>query len=430
MVSRRKFLGFSVASIGTTALANKAAALDPAMPMHGFAAPRMEPARVGIIGVGGRGYHAVRRLMRFPGIRLVAACDIREAAVARAAAELKYYNYNAALKVFHGSPTAYRAMNDLDLDVVYIATPWNEHAPMALDAMSKGKHALVEVPICRTLEEGFALIEAAEKHKKHCMMLENVCYGRTEMALLNMVKAGLFGTIVHAEASYIHYLTEGLFEGNEYPRRWRLKECMKRNGNLYPTHGLGPVSKYLGILRDDTFDEIISMSSIQAGLTEFALEHYGRDSAEYRTRYALGDMNTSLIRTTKGRTIMVQHDTTSPQPYSRHNVITGTKGVFMGFPDRLYFHQERRHPRFETYVAREYLSQYDHEDWRAYARTAKRVGGHGGIDYIMDMSWIRNVNEGRPMDISVDESVLWSIVAPLSERSVASGHRPVKFPRL
>jgi predicted dehydrogenase len=220
-----------------------------------------------------------------------------------------------------------------DLDVVYIPTPWRWHVPMAVAAMEAGKHVFVEVPAASTLEDCWKLVETSERTRRHCVMLENCCYGENELMVLGMVRAGLFGELTHAEAAYIHDLRNILFDNLE--GLWRRDEHFTRNGNLYPTHGLGPVAHYLDINRGDRFEALVSMSSREASLSARRDRPAGRRSRAKDT-YACGDMNTSILRTARGRTVLLQHDVVTPRPYTRINHISGTKGAFRDYPARIF----------------------------------------------------------------------------------------------
>ena len=218
-----------------------------------------------------------------------------------------------------------------DIDIVIISTPWRWHTPMALDTMESGKHAFIEVPAATSVEECWQLVDTAERMQKHCMMMENVNYGRDELMVLNMVRQGLFGELLHGEAAYIHDLRWQMKEVDHSTGSWRTDWHTKRNGNLYPTHGLGPIAQYMNINRGDRFDYLTSMSSPALGRAAYAKREFPADHQRNQMKYITGDINTSIIKTVKGRTIMVQHDTTSPRPYTRHNLIQGTNGTFAGF---------------------------------------------------------------------------------------------------
>ena len=222
-----------------------------------------------------------------------------------------------------------------ELDLVYNATPWEFHVPIMLAAMKNGKHTATEVPAAMSVDDCWAMVESAEKHQKHCVLMENCNYDRAEMMVYNMVRQGVFGEILHAEGGYLHDLRSIKF-ADEGEGLWRRAWATKLNGNLYPTHGLGPVANCLDINRGDRFDYLVSMSGPSRGLQDWAAEHVPADSPKRKEQYVLGDVNVSLIKTARGKTIVVQHCTNLPRPYSRINMVQGTKGLFQGYPNRVY----------------------------------------------------------------------------------------------
>jgi predicted dehydrogenase len=295
---------------------------------------------------------------------------------------------------------------------------------MALDAMKNGKHAAVEVPACTTLQECWDVVNTSESTRKHCIILENCCYGETEMMVLNMIRDGLFGTITHGEGAYLHDLRK-ILTSNEGEGLWRRVPHMKRNGNLYPTHGLGPVAHYMDIHRGDRFDYMVSVSSPEASLTEYVKANFPEDDAKRAEKYVCGDMNTSIIKTVKGRTIMVQHDVVSPRPYSRLNTIIGTKGAFADYPARIFVDGQEKEEWQNLDAFRE---KYQHPLWKTTGEMARKMGGHGGMDYIMNYRLMDCLKRGLQPDIDVYDTAAWSAPTPLSEVSVAQNGAPQKFP--
>ena len=302
----------------------------------GLKAPPLKKVRVAVVGLGMRGSGAVGRHLLQEGVEVVALCDIRPGKVASAQKQLSAKGRPAA-KEFGAKEEDWKRMCELaEVDLVYNCTPWYLHTPISVFAMRAGKHAVSEVPAATSLEECWDLVNTAEKTQKHCMMLENCCYGENELLALNLCRLGILGELLHGEAAYLHDLRGLKFdETSGYQNMWRLQFSKKYNGNPYPTHGLGPVCQYMGINRGDRFDYLTSASSNERGLTLYAEKKFGPTSHYATDTYRLGDMNTTLIRTVKGRTIMVQHDTSNPRPYSRINHIQGTKGVFADYPPRL-----------------------------------------------------------------------------------------------
>jgi hypothetical protein len=311
-----------------------------------------------------------------------------------------------------------------ELDLVFTATPWRWHVPVCVAAMTNGKHAATEVPAAVTLDECWQLVETAERTKKHCVMMENVNYGRAEMMVFNMVRQGVFGEIMHGECGYLHDLREVKFE-NAHEGLWRRAHSVSRNGNLYPTHGLGPVANCMDINRGDQFDYLVSMSSNSRGLQQYAKAHFPPDALERRERYTLGDVNVSLIHTVNGRTIFLSHDTNLPRPYSRINLVQGTKGLFQGYPDRVYIEGRNAQHQWETADA--YYADYEHPLWQDIGGRS-RGAGHGGMDYLEDYRLIKCLREGLPTDMNVYDAAALSAVSELSELSTADGSRPKTFP--
>jgi hypothetical protein len=302
---------------------------------------------------------------------------------------------------------------------------------MALYAMNNGKHAAVEVPAAKTIDECWSLVETSEKTKKHCMMLENCCYDFFELLTLNMARQGLFGELLHAEGAYIHDLMKDYNfkkpgEGG-YSDMWRLKENW-RNGNLYPTHGLGPIAQCLNINRGDQMDHLTAMSTGDFSMGPLANELAAKDDfyKPFAGKTYRGNMNTTLIRTVKGKTMMLQHDVSSPRPYSRIHLLSGTKGMAQKWPSpqRIAFgHSWIKEDEFKTYEAK-----YTPEIVKKIGEMAKKVGGHGGMDFMMDWRLIDCLRNGLPLDQDVYDAALWSVVVPLSEQSVANKSRTVDVP--
>src|SRR3954467_2294407 len=301
--------------------------------MSGYAAPKLETVRVGFIGLGMRGPTHLTNMTKLDGVSIMGLCDIREEKVNKAQKMIENSGHKPTL--YSGDGDAWKKLCDRkDIDLVYIATPWALHVPMAVYAMEQGKHVAIEVPAAKTIEECWQLVKTSERTKKHCMMLENCCYDFFELMTLNMARQGFFGDIIHTEGAYIHYLLDLNFKKDGYYDMWRLKENIGRNGNLYPTHGLGPVCQVMNINRGDKMDYLVSMSSIDNMMGQEAKDLAAKDefykpfvNKDYR-----GNMNTTVIRTDKGKTIMLQHDVTSPNVYSRIHKISGTKGSALNYP--------------------------------------------------------------------------------------------------
>lgn len=391
----------------------------------------LEKVRIGIIGLGMRGMDAVNRLLYVDGVEITAVCDILPERVAKA----KKIVLDRGFAEPAGFTDDEDAWMDLcereDVDLVYSCTPWHLHTPNAVVAMKNGKHAAVEVPAATTLEECWLLVDTAEQTQRHCMMLENCCYDFFELATLHMARKGVFGEIMHAECAYIHDLRGWKFDKNPdtgYADMWRLKYSINHNGNLYPTHGLGPVAQILGINRGDRMEYLTSMSTNQVGMTAYAREKFGENSAEALQTYTLGDMNTTLVRTVKGKTIMIQHDTTSPRPYSRIHLISGTKGFAQKWPVTQIALEPDAHKALDDAAFEKLMEQYEHPLARKVGEKAREVGGHGGMDFIMDWRLIDCLRKGEPLDQDVYDAAAWSSIVELSEISVRNKSNSIEVP--
>jgi predicted dehydrogenase len=320
-------------------------------------------------------------------------------------------------------------------DAVFISTPWSLHAPMAVEAMKQGAHAFVEVPLALTIEEMWKIVDTSEQTLKHCMMMENVNYGREELMYLNMCRQGVIGELLHGEASYIHELRGQMKHEERGTGSWRTYHYAKRNGNLYPTHGLGPIAQYMNLARgEDNFTRLVSFSSPAKGRKAHTAKNYAPDHKWSKLDFKGGDINTSIIKTTLGRTILVQWDETSPRPYSRLNLIQGTKGTLAGFPTRIALEggvegaTDNHHEWIHKDQMQAIYEKYDHPLYKRLGDLAKKMGGHGGMDFIMRYRIIECLREGIPLDQNLYEGCFWSAVAPLSEISVVQEGTPQQFP--
>ncbi len=422
-VNRREFLkiGGAALSAGVVAGASPEAQNQPT---GAFAAAPIETVRIGFVGIGGQGGGHLRNLLRIPGCRITAVCDVRPERTDWAVKQITTAGH-AAPAVYNRGPRDFeRLCEDEDLDLVFNATPWEWHAPIMLAAMKNGKHTATEVPAVMTIDDCWAIVESAEKHRRHCVMMENCNYDRMEMMVFNMVRQGVFGEILHAAGGYLHDLRAIKF-ADEGEGLWRRAWSMKLDGNLYPTHGLGPVANCLDINRGDRFDYIVSMSGPSRGLQAWAAEHEPPDSPKRKERYVLGDVNMSFIKTAKGRTIYVEHCTNLPRPYSRIHVVQGTKGLFQGYPNRVYIEGRGREHQWQQ--ASDLLSEFEHPLWRELAEQAKGTG-HGGMDYIEDYRLIKCLREGTATDMDVYDAAVLSAVVELSVRSVKRRSSVVDVP--
>ncbi|PKP49989.1 MAG: acetylgalactosaminidase [Bacteroidetes bacterium HGW-Bacteroidetes-11] len=396
----------------------------------GLTCEPLSTVRIAVIGLGMRGEDAVRRLLQIEGVKINAVCDLVPDFVKEANNKITKAGHKPAAE-YLGETDWMKVCERDDIDLVYNCTPWNLHTPIAIHAMKHGKHTALEVPAAMTLEECWQLVDTAEETQRHCMMLENCCYDFFELATLNMARNGVFGEILHAEGAYIHDLRELKFlkqnEGGYY-NFWRLEYSKKHNGNLYPTHGLGPIAQIMNINRGDRFDYLTSMSTKQAGMSLYAAEKFGPDSNEARQAYKLGDMNTTLIHTVNGHSLMVQHDTTSPRPYDRLHLISGTKGMARKWPRPAIALEPNAHQYLKTEEYDKLMAQYEHPLVKQIGEKAKKVGGHGGMDFMMDYRLIYCLRNGLPLDQDVYDAAAWSCIVPLSEQSVNNRSGSIDIP--
>lgn len=380
---------------------------------------------MGFVGVGHQGSDHLQNFLRIDGVDIVAICDTHAP------------NLNAALDAVatagHPRPKAYgdrgardfeRMVGEEQLDLVFTATPWEWHAPVMLAALRAGKHAATEVPMAVTLDELWELVETAENAGRHCVMMENCNYDRPEMAILHMARRGVFGELLHAECGYLHDLRYYKLS-DYYVGRWRLQHSIQRNGDLYPTHGIGPVAQWMNVNRGNQFDYAVSMASQSRGLNLWAAEHLGQSSAEALQPYALGDVVTTMVKTKAGQTIVVTHNTDSPRPYSRNIVLQGTKGLVRKYPNSLISIEGLSNDAWQDFGA--YQQQYDHPLWQGLDARAQGAG-HGGMDFIEDYRLIQCLRQGAPLDSDVYDGASSTAIIMASEQSIANRSRPMDLP--
>ncbi len=406
--------------------------------MGDFAAPKLENIRAAFIGVGARGPGHLQFFANLPGTEVVAISDLYGDLAKKwgaVATEIGAGKRHKEIALYYGDESKWKMMlEEVKPDVVFIATNWANHAPMAIETMKKGAHAFVEVPIALTLDEMWAIVDTSEQTQKHCMMMENVNYDRDELMFLNMCRKGVIGQLLHGEAAYIHELRGQMEEEDRGTGSWRTPHYAHRNGNLYPTHGLGPVAQYMNLARgEDNFGSLVSYSSPALGRQAYAEKNYAPDHKWNQLEYKGGDINTSIIKTNVGRTILVQWDETSPRPYSRLNLIQGTKGTLAGFPTRVALEGgvEGGTRDHHSWVQGDQLAvlyeKYDHPLYKRLNEKTKD-SGHGGMDGMMMYRIVECLHEGLPLDQNMYEGCFWSAVGPLSEKSVANGGAPQAFP--
>lgn len=396
--------------------------------MSGYAAPPIETVRIGIVGMGSRGSGAVTRLSYIEGVELKAFCDVVTEKAESAIERIRTTGHNPV--IYGGNEDSWMELcRRDDIDLVYITTPWALHAPIAIYAMEHGKHVATEIPAATSVSDCWKLVETSERTRKHCVMLENCCYDFFELLTLNLARNGFFGEIIHCEGAYIHDIGESLFFRRKPDRSWRLKENMSRNGSLYPTHGLGPVAQIMNINRGNRMEYLVSTSTNDFMMKEHAKRLAADD--EYFNQFTggtfRGNMNTTTIKTVRGQTIMIQHDVTSPRPYSRIHLVSGTLATAQKYPLPGKIATDHR-----GWINDDALLQlekdYNPEIVKRMRSMAETVGGHGGMDFLMDWRLIDCLRNGLPVDMDVYDAAAWSVVAPLSEWSVANRSAPIDIP--
>jgi len=393
--------------------------------MCDYAAPRLDKVRVGIIGLGDRGPGHLEGLVKIEGVEIKALCDVRPEAANSAKKSIDGYGHKPV--IYSENSESWKKLCERDdIDVVYICTPWDMHTPMALYAMEHGKHAFVEVPIALTIEDCWKLVETSERTKKYCRMMENACYG--SLTTLNMVRMGYFGEIVHGEAGYLHNLVERyFFNKNQYWDMWRLKNNARAVGDLYPTHGLGPVAQIMDINRGNSMDFMVSMSTNDFTLAAKAKELAAKDDffKPFANLSYRGNMTTTIIRTKKGQTIKLGHDTSSPNIHSDWFKIVGTKGTVFDDPKRISNGGEKW---LSDEEAKAIEKKYEPGIIKKMGELAQKAGGHGGVDFLQNWFMIDRLRNGLPLDQDVYDAAAWSVIVPLSEWSVTNHSSPVKIP--
>ena len=393
----------------------------------------LQTVRVGFVGLGMRGPDAVSRWCHIEGTDIKALCDV-EADRVEACQRLLRQNGRPEAAAYSGSTEAYRALCERDdIDLVYIATDWIHHAPIALYAMEHGKHVAIEVPAANTLDEIWALVNTAERTQRHCIMLENCVYDFFEIATLNMAQQGLFGEVLHVEGSYLHNLDDFW---DEYWNNWRLDYNRLHRGDVYPTHGLGPDCQVLDIHRGDRMDYLVSMDTKAVNGKRLVERKTGKACADF----ANGDQTSTLIHTAKGKTILLQHDVLTPRPYSRMFQVVGTDGYASKYPIQQILLRKEGLPQSPDYqnlnahaalpdsLCRALLNQYLPGFVKDIEATARTIGGHGGMDYIMDYRLVYCLRHGLPLDMDVYDMAEWCCISELSRRSLEHGSAPVAIP--
>lgn len=395
----------------------------------GLTAPKIDTVRVGFIGLGSRGTGAVRRMTNVPGAKIVALCDIYEDKVERAQTVLDRAGLPRA-KGYSGSEEAWKELcQSDDIDLIYIVADWEKHAPMMVYAMEQGKHVVSEVPAAMTLDEIWSVVNTAERTQKHAMQLENCVYDFFELTTLNMAQQGVFGEVLHVEGSYIHNL---IAVWDNYEGDWRIKYNKAHRGDVYPTHGLGPVAQVLNIHRGDRMKTLVAMDTKAVNIPEFLINSRGMDP-DSAYNFANGQNTMTLISTENGKTMHIQHDVASPRPYSRMYQVSGTEGFASKYPVEGYaIEDEEMGATTHEYLSPEnmkvMMGKYKHRIHRELEERAKEVGGHGGMDFIMDYRLIYCLRNGLPLDMDVYDLAEWCSVIELSRISLENNNAPVAVP--
>ncbi|WP_455519921.1 Gfo/Idh/MocA family protein [Porphyromonas sp.] len=395
----------------------------------------MPVVRVGFIGLGMRGPGAVERFTHLEGVEIKAICDLHPERVEKSQAILKKAGLPEAA-TYTGSEEAWKELCDRpDIDLVYIATDWARHAPMMIYAMQKGKHVACEVPAVTSLQEAWDVVNTAERTQRHCMMLENCVYDFFELTTLNMAQQGLFGEVLSAKGAYIHNLEPfwKYYEGN-----WRLKFNQEHRGDVYATHGLGPACWVLNIHRGDRMEYLTSMDVPATSLPRFMKQKMGVENPVVKN----GEMTQTLIKTALGKTIYIEHNVTSYRPYDRMYQVIGTDGFANKYPVEGYAlrpteqnlkavpnHEDLKSHDFVSEATKtELMNKYQHPIQKEIAEKAKQVGGHGGMDFIMDYRLIYCLHNGLPLDMDVYDLAEWSTMGELTRLSLEHQSAPVAMP--
>ena len=398
-------------------------------------APPMETVRVGFIGLGMRGPDAVERFSQIEGTDIKGLCDVEAERVEECQKLLEKLGRPRAAG-YSGSTEAYKAMCDRDdIDLVYIATDWVHHVPLAVYAMEHGKHVAVEVPAAMTLDEIWLLINTSERTRKHCMMLENCVYDFFEIAVLNMAQQGLFGEVLHVEGSYLHNLDDFW---PEYWNNWRLDYNMKHRGDIYPTHGIGPDCQVLNIHRGDRMEYLVAMDTKPCNGPKVVKRLMNQECPDFQN----GDQTSTLIRTVNGKTMLIQHDVLTPRPYSRMYQVVGSDGYASKYPVRQLlfragmldktespdYQNLNAHAALPDSLCKAMLQKYLPPFVQELEEKAREVGGHGGMDFIMDYRLVYCLQNGLPLDMDVYDMAAWCCLGPLTRISLENGSAPVAVP--
>ena len=433
-LDRRSFLkmsssvGFGLA-LGGSALAQQscsAKAGADTSPSGVITPPeKIDNVRIGVIGLGVRGTELIHALLDLPGNQITAVCDIAEDKTHRVSKLVADKGFAEPKRYYKGEKAFLKLCEQEDVDLVIAATPVDWHVPNCVAAMKNGKHCATEVHATYNMDECWELVETAEKYNKQCALLENYCYIRELMMVLRMAREGLLGDLVFAESGYEHDCRPFRF-GSDGSLLWRAYDLVKHNGNLYPTHAIGPVAQWFNINRGDRFDYLVSMSSRASGMKHYAQQRWGKDHPSARLEYAQGDMSSTMLHSANGATFTLYYDASLPRPYVKNYRVQGTGGIYMATTDQIYL--EGRSEKYDQYEpASKYRPEYDHPLWQSLGDKAGNWG-HWGSDYLMMYRLVEAFRRGENVDMDVYDAAVWSAISPLSEQSVAKRSSPIDFP--
>ncbi len=395
---------------------------------------------MGLIGVGLRGRNHLNLLLRRSDVNVKAICDIDPQAIAASKEMFEKQGKTLPVVYDRNNESFYDMLQKEKLDGVIISTPWKWHVSMAVLAMKAGAYVGLEVPAAITIEGCWDLVKTSESTKKPCMIMENVCYRRDVMAVLNMTRENVFGELTHMECGYQHDLRGVKFNDGKSPygkgvefgkngyseSKWRTLHSVSRNGDLYPTHGIGPVAKMLGIERGNRFVRLNSMATKSRGLHKYIVEHGSPGHPNANVNFKLGDVVTTLIQTENGETVTLQHDTNSPRPYSLGFRVQGTKGIWMDLNKSIYIEGKSPNPH-QWEEAQSWLDKHDHPLWKKYGSDADGAG-HGGMDFFVVHALVESIKAGKNTPLDVYDAATWSAISPLSEKSIENNGSSVEFP--
>jgi predicted dehydrogenase len=405
-----------------------------------YAKDKDQKVRLGFIGVGLRGQNHLELALRRNDVDVVAICDIQQRMIDMSKELIKTSGKPMPQVILEGPYGYKKLLENKDIDAVIIATPWEWHTVMCIDAMNAKKYVGCEVITGMTVEECWEIVHTSERTGMPLMMLENVCYRRDVMAVLNMVRQGLFGEIVHLQGGYQHDLREVKFNDGKNPygggvefgekgfseAQWRTEHSVRRNGDLYPTHGIGPVAMMVDIHRGNRFTELVSYSSKARGLHDYVVTKGGESHPNAKVEFKLGDVVTTMIKCANDESILLQHDTNLPRPYSLGFRVQGTKGIWMDVNNGIYIEgKSKKSHQWDD--AKEWLDKYDHPLWKKYGNDAAGAG-HGGMDWFVLNAFVEAVKRKTNTPQDVYDAVAWSAITPLSETSIRLGGETVEFP--